>query len=105
MFVEPLDDEENLQQFCNNLHKFTRFQSFQELATLTYADNGDATKDCCVSSVAFDHDGTYFAVAGLTMKIKVCIVCSRICGCVHACLPVYPLYIYIYLRYLSTGAW
>ena len=86
MFVEPPDDEENLQRFCSNLHKFTRFLSFQELATLTY---GDATKgidkrsNCCVSSLDFDRDGAYFAVAGMTSKIKVCIVCSRIYGCVH----------------------
>ena len=85
MFVEPPDAEENLQRFCNNLYKFTQFQSFQELATLTYED---PTKggNCCVSSIGFDHNGAYVAGAGSTMTIKVCIVWSRICGCVLSCM-------------------
>ena len=70
VFVEPPDDAESLKRFCDSLHKFTQFQSFQELATLTY---GDPASNCCiVSSIEFDRDGEFFAVAGVTKKIKVC---------------------------------
>ena len=111
VFVDPPDVEESLKRFCGNLQKFTQFQTLQERATLWY---GDAT-----TSVGFDRDGEYFAVAGVTKKIKVCAaVFSHICSCVllhthmyiHVspkqvcvplwlctCWPVYPP-----LRYLST---
>ena len=83
VFVEPPDDDESLKRFCSSLHKFTQFQSFQELASLTY---GDPTSNCCtVTGVQFDRDGEYFAVAGLTKKIKVCTMLSQICGCVLLC--------------------
>jgi E3 ubiquitin-protein ligase RFWD2 len=66
---EPPDDAESLKRFCDSLHKFTQFQSFQELATLTY---GDPASNCCiVSSIEFDRDGEFFAVAGVTKKIKI----------------------------------
>ena len=88
VFVEPPDDDESLKRFCGSLHKFTQFQTFQELATLTY---GDPTSNCCiVSSIEFDRDGEYFAVAGVTKKIKVCTMLSQICGCVLLCVHVYP---------------
>ena len=45
------------------------FNSFRELATLTY---GEQTNNCCiVSSIEFVRDGEFFAVAGVTKKIKV----------------------------------
>lgn len=66
---EPPEAEEGLQQFSNGLQNLTKFHSFQELATLTY---GDQTSNCCiVSSIEFDRDGEFFAVAGVTKKIKV----------------------------------
>ena len=87
VFVEPPDDDESLKRFCGSLHKFTQFQTFQELATLTY---GDPTSNCCiVSSIEFDRDGEYFAVAGVTKKIK---VFSQICGCVLLCVCTYPIH-------------
>lgn len=68
-YLEPPEAEEGLQQFSNGLQKLTKFHSFQELATLTY---GDQTSNCCiVSSIEFDRDGEFFAVAGVTKKIKV----------------------------------
>ena len=69
LFVEQPEGDESLEQFCDSLQKFTRFNSFRELATLTY---GDQTNNCCiVSSIEFDRDGEFFAVAGVTKKIKV----------------------------------
>ena len=66
---EQPEGEESLEHFCDGLQKFTQFNSFRELATLTY---GEKTNNCCiVSSLEFDHDGEFFAVAGVTKKIKV----------------------------------
>lgn len=67
--LECPDGDKSLEEFCEGLQKFTQFQTFNELATLTY---GDTTSNCCiVSSIEFDRDGEYFAVAGVTKKIKV----------------------------------
>ena len=61
--------EESLAKFTEDLHKFTQYQSFRELSGLAY---GDQTASCCiVSSIEFDRDGEFFAVAGVTKKIKV----------------------------------
>jgi E3 ubiquitin-protein ligase RFWD2 len=66
---EPPDGQKSLERFCDGLDKFTQFRTFRELATLTY---GDPTNNCCiVSSIEFDRDGEFFAVAGVTKKIKV----------------------------------
>ena len=70
MFSEKLSPEESLAQFSEGVYKFTRYQSFRELATLSYGDQ--ATGCCIVSSLEFDKDGEFFAVAGVTKKIKVC---------------------------------
>ena len=70
--AEPPDGQKSLERFCDGLDKFTQFRTFRELATLTY---GDPTNNCCiVSSIEFDRDGEFFAVAGVTKKIKVCTV-------------------------------
>ena len=67
--AEVLSGEESLAQFMTDVHNFTRYQSFRELSGLTY---GDQTSNCCiVSSLEFDKDGEFFAVAGVTKKIKV----------------------------------
>jgi E3 ubiquitin-protein ligase RFWD2 len=66
---EPPDGAESLEQFSDDLQKFTKYKLFRELATLTY---GDPSSNCCiVSSIEFDRDGEFFAVAGVTKKIKV----------------------------------
>nr|XP_046177500.1 E3 ubiquitin-protein ligase COP1-like isoform X1 [Oncorhynchus gorbuscha] len=67
------DDTRNVNQlddFMECLSKFTRFNSVRPLATLSYASdlyNGSSI----VSSIEFDRDGDYFAIAGVTKKIKV----------------------------------
>ena len=89
---EPPDSQESLLQISEGLQKFTKFTSFRELATLTY---GDQTSNCCiVSSIEFDRDGEFFAVAGVTKKIKVtcCLSVAQFTVCCYAvhrllCIP------------------
>lgn len=67
------EDGRNLNQlddFMECLSKFTRYNSVRPLATLSYASdlyNGSSI----VSSIEFDRDCDYFAIAGVTKKIKV----------------------------------
>ncbi|XP_071820503.1 E3 ubiquitin-protein ligase COP1-like [Apostichopus japonicus] len=60
---------EMLDQFTDCISKFTKYSSLRPLATLSYADvyNGSSI----VSSIEFDKDNDYFAIAGVTKKIKV----------------------------------
>lgn len=62
--------EDMLETFTDNLSKFTRYSEFRPLATLSYASdiyNGSSI----VSSIEFDRDCDFFAIAGVTKKIKV----------------------------------
>ncbi|XP_037537484.1 E3 ubiquitin-protein ligase COP1 isoform X2 [Nematolebias whitei] len=67
------DEGRNLNQlddFMECLSKFTRYNNVRPLATLSYASdlyNGSSI----VSSIEFDRDCDYFAIAGVTKKIKV----------------------------------
>uniref|UniRef100_A0A667XGS9 COP1 E3 ubiquitin ligase n=1 Tax=Myripristis murdjan TaxID=586833 RepID=A0A667XGS9_9TELE len=59
-----------LDDFMECLSKFTRYNSVRPMATLSYASdlyNGSSI----VSSIEFDRDCDYFAIAGVTKKIKV----------------------------------
>ncbi|XP_049724541.1 E3 ubiquitin-protein ligase COP1 isoform X3 [Elephas maximus indicus] len=59
-----------LDEFQECLSRFTRYNSVRPLATLSYASdlyNGSSI----VSSIEFDRDCDYFAIAGVTKKIKV----------------------------------
>ncbi|XP_064457745.1 E3 ubiquitin-protein ligase COP1-like isoform X2 [Ornithodoros turicata] len=59
-----------LEEFTESLSKFTRYSSMRPLATLNYASdllNGTSI----VSSIEFDKDNEFFAIAGVTKKIKV----------------------------------
>ncbi|XP_029847726.1 E3 ubiquitin-protein ligase COP1 isoform X1 [Ixodes scapularis] len=61
---------DGLREFTENLSKFTRYSSMRPLATLNYATdllNGTSI----VSSIEFDKDNEFFAIAGVTKKIKV----------------------------------
>ena len=76
--AEPPDGQQSLVKFCDGLDKFTQFRTFKQLATLTY---GDPSSNCCiVSSIDFDRDGEFFAVAGVTKKIKVEILQHHYCS-------------------------
>ena len=69
------DGTDQLQEFAGGLKNFTKFCAFREVSSLSY---GDQVGGCnIVSSIEFDKDAEYFAVAGVTKKIKVCIT-----GCV-----------------------
>jgi len=62
--------EDSLDYITESLAKFTQFTSCRPLATLNYASdiyNGSSI----VSSIEFDRDSDYFAIAGVTKKIKV----------------------------------
>ena len=65
------EDQHSTTSFRENLDAITRFSSFRELATLYYGD-GPMTSNSIVSSIEFDKDGEFFAVGGVTRKIKVC---------------------------------
>ncbi|KAK8784460.1 E3 ubiquitin-protein ligase COP1-like isoform X1 [Amblyomma americanum] len=61
---------DGLKEFTEDLSKFTRYSSIRPLATLNYATdllNGTSI----VSSIEFDKDNEFFAIAGVTKKIKV----------------------------------
>ena len=80
MFSSPTDeaapdDTDPLQEFAGDLKNFTNF-SFCEVSSLSCGhqvggDNG-------ISSIEFDKDAEYFAVAGVGTKIKVCITVTAV---------------------------
>ncbi|XP_066548754.1 E3 ubiquitin-protein ligase COP1 isoform X2 [Amia ocellicauda] len=59
-----------LEDFMECLSKFTRYNSVRPLATLSYASDLYSGSSI-VSSIEFDRDCDYFAIAGVTKKIKV----------------------------------
>lgn len=59
-----------LEEFTESLSKFTRFSSFRPLATLSYASD-IYNSSSIVSSIEFDRDCDFFAIAGVTKRIKV----------------------------------
>lgn len=56
--------------FRDNLVKFSRYNSLQSLATLNYSSD-IFNNSTIVSSIEFDKDNEYFAIAGVTKRIKV----------------------------------
>lgn len=60
---------DGLKNFSNTLNKFTTYTNLRPLATLCYSSdlfNGSSI----VSSIEFDKDNEFFAIAGVTKKIK-----------------------------------
>ena len=72
MFADSFRESsvESLEEFAESLSKFTKYSSCRPLATLNYASDVYNTSSI-VSSVEFDRDCDYFAIAGVTKKIKV----------------------------------
>lgn len=66
------DPADRLKELLHSVHSLTRLSSFRELSVLTY---GGQNPSLCniVSSIEFDKDGEFFAIAGNIGKIKVCI--------------------------------
>ncbi|PVD22461.1 hypothetical protein C0Q70_18275 [Pomacea canaliculata] len=67
----PEGSGQGLDEFTNCLSKFTRYSSFRPLATLSYAVDHFNGGSSIVSSIEFDRDSEFFAIAGVTKKIKV----------------------------------
>ncbi|XP_048507915.1 E3 ubiquitin-protein ligase COP1-like [Athalia rosae] len=56
--------------FRENLIKFSRYSSLRQLATLNYSSD-IFNSSTIVSSIEFDKDSDFFAIAGVTKRIKV----------------------------------
>jgi E3 ubiquitin-protein ligase RFWD2 len=59
-----------LDVFRENLVKFSRYNTLRPLATLNYS-NDIFNNSTIVSSIEFDKDNEFFAIAGVTKRIKV----------------------------------
>ena len=57
--------------FQKQLANVTRYSTFRDLATIFYGDLPVTSGSSIVSSIEFDKDGDFFAVGGVTRKIKV----------------------------------
>lgn len=62
--------EDGLDEFRENLVKFSRFNALRPIATLNYGTD-IFNNSTIVSSIEFDKDDEYFAIAGVTKRIKV----------------------------------
>lgn len=66
------DDDDNymgLAEFSNTLNQFTSYNGLRPLATLCYTPDLFSGSSI-VSSIEFDKENEYFAIAGVTKKIK-----------------------------------
>ena len=68
--IKQPEKKEGLQKFSSCLSKFTRYSRLHPLATLNYATDIFTTASI-VSSIEFDKDNEFFAIAGVTKRIKV----------------------------------
>lgn len=64
------NSKESLDVFRERLFKFSKYSSLRPLATLNYA-NDMFLPSTIVSSIEFDKDNEFFAIAGVTKKIKI----------------------------------
>lgn len=62
--------ENGLDEFRENLVKFSKFNALRPIATLNYGTD-IFNNSTIVSSIEFDKDDEYFAIAGVTKRIKV----------------------------------
>ena len=60
-----------LNQFGNCVAKLSQFSRMRPLATIDYAGDKFPASSNIASSIEFDKDGEFFAVAGLTKKIRI----------------------------------
>ncbi|MCL4116206.1 UNVERIFIED_CONTAM: hypothetical protein GTU68_023425 [Idotea baltica] len=63
------NDDKLLNRFGECMTKFTKYSSMRPLATIDAGDKNHASSNIA-SSIEFDKDSEYFAVAGLTKKIR-----------------------------------
>lgn len=64
------DSTSGLDEFRENLVKFSRYNELRRIATLNYS-NDLINNSTIVSSIEFDKDNEFFAIAGVTKRIKV----------------------------------
>lgn len=60
----------SLDTFRENLVKFSKYSQLRTLSTLNYS-NDNMMSSTIVSSIEFDKDNEYFAIAGVTKRIKI----------------------------------
>lgn len=68
---EPLKVSKSLDIFRTNLVKFSRYSHLRTLSTLNYSNDNNVMPSTIVSSIEFDKDNEYFAIAGVTKRIKI----------------------------------
>lgn len=68
--ANPEGTPKTLNLFRENLIKFSKFNQLRTLSTLNYS-NDTNNMSTIVSSIEFDKDCEYFAVAGVTKRIKI----------------------------------
>lgn len=64
------DSTSGLDEFRENLVKFSRYNALRPVATLNYSTDM-FNNSTIVSSIEFDKDNEFFAIAGVTKRIKV----------------------------------
>lgn len=65
-----VDTTSGLDEFREDLVKFSRYSSLRSIATLNYSSDL-FNNSTIVSSIEFDKDNEFFAIAGVTKRIKV----------------------------------
>lgn len=68
--VGAIVEDESLNEFQRSLNQLTRWSSLRPLASLSYGNELLNTAHI-VSSIEFDRDADFFAIAGVTKRIKV----------------------------------
>lgn len=61
----------SLDTFRENLVKFSRYSQLRTLSTLNYSNDNNVMPSTIVSSIEFDKDNEFFAIAGVTKRIKI----------------------------------
>lgn len=77
---------ENLENFTEALVRISRYTGFKQLATLTYTSDTLLNANI-VSTIEFDKDKDFFAIAGITKKIKLFEYASVIAAAVNMQCP------------------
>lgn len=72
----------SLDVFRENLIKFSKYSQLRTLSTLNYSNENTVMPSTIVSSIEFDKDSEYFAIAGVTKRIKIFDYYAAIRDCV-----------------------
>lgn len=68
--AQPPKISKSLDTFRENLVKFSKYSQLRALSTLNYS-NDNLQSSTIVSSIEFDKDNEFFAIAGVTKRIKI----------------------------------